>query len=95
MASIAAGKRTGIAPNADLFLVKTKGHWNPGTERENQEGRVVRSEDKALNVQPRALEDIVLRIRSHIEERLKSDPSAKSVINMSWGMSRAHIHPST
>jgi hypothetical protein len=30
MASIAAGKSNGIAPNADLYLMKTKGQWNSG-----------------------------------------------------------------
>lgn len=28
MTMVAAGKMIGVAPNADLFLLKVKGHWN-------------------------------------------------------------------
>lgn len=84
MASIAAGKRTGIAPNADLFLVKAKGNYN--FEEQNEQGETVRSKDRALVIQPAALQDILDTIREHIVQRLRSDPDTKSVVNMSWGM---------
>lgn len=85
MACIAAGKKTGVAPNADLFLAKSKGNFD--FEERDGQGQTVRSEARAFVMQPPALRNILDTIRDHIEQRLKSDPDAKSVINMSWGMS--------
>lgn len=89
MASIAGGKSFGVVPNADLFLVKYKGHYNKGPTRglNNQD---IPSNDAALKVQPVALFFCLGKIRGHIEKRLKIDPNAKSVINMSWGKTQ---HP--
>ncbi|KAF2789529.1 subtilisin-like protein, partial [Melanomma pulvis-pyrius CBS 109.77] len=90
MATIAGGKIHGIAPNADLFLVKTTGNFNrgPSTEQEEREEREGTRfiEDSNHPLQPGALEDSLNAVRDHILERLKVNPDAKSVINMSWGV---------
>jgi hypothetical protein len=79
MATIAAGKTHGIAPNANLYLLKTKGQWNTG----KSEGEA----DKNASLQPKALSKVMQKIREHIQDRLDADKDAKSVINMSWGKS--------
>jgi subtilisin family serine protease len=78
MATIAAGKIHGVAPNANLYLMKILGQWNLGTSttRPNQN----------YAVQPKALLKVLDEIQQHVESRLGSNQDAKSVINMSWGM---------
>jgi hypothetical protein len=77
MATIAAGKTHGVAPNANLYLLKTKGQWNTG--------RLPREDDKNVGLRPKAFVVVLEKIRNHVETRLTTDKNAKSVINMSWG----------
>lgn len=78
MSVIAAGKTYGIAPNADLFLVKIKNCYLDGLWEDNRLSHTA-------GVQPAALDWVLRRVRDHIEGRLRQDPNTKSVINMSWG----------
>jgi hypothetical protein len=77
MAIVAAGKTWGIAPNANLHLLKIRGEWNRGTTG------ILPNEVYAT--QRKALEVAFDEIQGHVEDRLALDSSAKSVINMSWG----------
>ncbi|KAF2272251.1 uncharacterized protein EI97DRAFT_470584 [Westerdykella ornata] len=77
MASIAAGKTIGVAPNADLYLLKTKGAFNRGDAPDRP--------DTALGAQAVAMLGCLNRIQFHVENRLKVDKDAKSVVNMSFG----------
>jgi hypothetical protein len=74
MSVLAAGKTYGIAPNANLFLVKTKA----GYRKHNGELGMA-------GVQPIALHWIFRTVKVHIEARLGRNENARSVINMSWG----------
>jgi subtilisin family serine protease len=76
MATIAAGKQLGIAPNADLYLIKAKGNWAKDAETAGYQ---------SFGYQVTAISEALDQIRLHIQTRLNSDRSAKSVINMSWG----------
>jgi hypothetical protein len=82
MATIAAGKTHGIAPNANLYLLKTKGQWN------RLSPDVLPVPDMTYAIQPKALTQVLGEIRRHIRRRLETDATAKSVINMSWGKSK-------
>jgi len=82
MATIAAGKQNGIAPKADLFLLKTKGQWN----RPDSTSQPAVTE-KNYAVQPLALLKALNTIRLDVETRLEEDKTAKSVVNLSSGMS--------
>jgi hypothetical protein len=76
MASIAAGRIHGIARNADLYLLKTKGQWDAGPpSREITNGPI----------EPAAMASVLGEVRRHVESRLATNPRAKSVINMSFG----------
>jgi hypothetical protein len=75
MAVIAGGKRSGVSPDANLFLVKTKGHYNRGNGEP----------DRAYAHRPEAAYVCLNRVREHIQNRINQDPDAKSVINLSWG----------
>ncbi|KAF2728537.1 subtilisin-like protein, partial [Polyplosphaeria fusca] len=75
MATIAAGKTLGIAPNAHLHLVKGKNQYSTdGTTWRN------------YGYQPRAVSVALDEVRRHIMSRLRNDPSAKSILNLSWGV---------
>lgn len=76
MATIAAGNIYGIAPNADLHLVRTKGQIRTGG-KENGYWR-----SPALNYLSTL--HFIDHIIGHINAR---GESAKSVVNMSWGRS--------
>ncbi|KAF2878051.1 peptidase S8/S53 domain-containing protein [Massariosphaeria phaeospora] len=78
MAVIAGGKILGIAPNTDLYLVKTKNRY--------------RNSQFAFNgmvhtgpVTPGALQWVLNTVQDHILQRLDKNDRARSVINMSWG----------
>ncbi|KAH8716869.1 peptidase S8/S53 domain-containing protein [Phaeosphaeriaceae sp. PMI808] len=79
MAIIAGGKKHGISPQADLYLLKVTGTFNTGD--------VPRRKDSAYAIQGPALSRVLAEVRRHIESRLARNPNAKSVINMSWGVS--------
>jgi subtilisin family serine protease len=79
MATIAAGKTLGVAPNANLYLMKTKGQWNRASSTSSPVS------DMTLSLQNRALRRIFAEIREHVRQRLEKSNTAKSVINMSWG----------
>jgi len=76
MATIAAGKIHGVAPNADLYLVKTKGQIKDKTNP-----RILRHSPLNYN----AALFFLNAVKSHIKTRLAKDKNAKSVINLSWG----------
>lgn len=76
MAVIAGGKHHGIAPNANLFLAKTKAAYK------GNDGNI-----RLAGVQPRALSWILDEIMAHITKIMERDSTAKSIINMSWGKS--------
>lgn len=78
MAIIAAGRMRGVAPNADLFLLKIKGQYNLGKVDPP-------SQDKTYVLQLRAVVRAFQVVRNHVHRRLAADANAKSVINMSWG----------
>ncbi|KAH7073921.1 peptidase S8/S53 domain-containing protein [Paraphoma chrysanthemicola] len=78
MATIAAGKGYGVAPKADLYLLKRNGEWNKGTESNKP--------DENYATQPPALAAVFDTIESHVRSRLRANSRAKSVINMSWGI---------
>jgi hypothetical protein len=80
MAIVAAGRTHGIAPNANLFLLKIKGQYNLGKTDPP-------SQDKTYVLQIRALTRAFQEIRLHVNRRVTADANAKSVINMSWGES--------
>jgi hypothetical protein len=86
MAIIAGGKVHGVAPNANLYLLKVKGQWNKGTS--------TAAEERNGSVQPKALITTLGVIRNHIRNRLATDTNTRSVINMSWGKLCQFIHPS-
>jgi hypothetical protein len=77
MATVAAGKLDGIAPNANLYLIKIQGQWNSG--------RTPPEADKSGKIQPKALGIAFDEIRRHVAARRSADPGTKSVINISWG----------
>ncbi|KAI4941965.1 hypothetical protein J4E91_010515 [Alternaria rosae] len=77
MATIAAGKIHGVAPNADLYLVKTKGQIKDKTNPQ-----VLRHSPLNYN----AALFFLNAVKSHIKARLAKDQNAKSVINLSWGL---------
>ncbi|KAF1963807.1 subtilisin-like protein [Byssothecium circinans] len=77
MATIAAGKQLGVAPNADLFLIKSKGSWAKSATA---------TESINIGYQAPGMSRVLLHVRSLIQSRLNADASAKSVINMSWGI---------
>ncbi|KAH7089519.1 peptidase S8/S53 domain-containing protein [Paraphoma chrysanthemicola] len=80
MASIAAGRDDGIAPQANLYLLKMKGTWNTGNANS------ANNRDRSYATQPDALAQVLDRVRLHVRNRLIADPDTKSVINMSWGI---------
>lgn len=78
MAIIAAGRIHGVAPSANLHLIKAKRTY------------LTDANDAADNFkiyvyQIAAVDQALTRIRSEIQARLNVDSAAKSVINMSWG----------
>ncbi|KAF2676630.1 subtilisin-like protein [Lentithecium fluviatile CBS 122367] len=76
MAVIAAGKLRGIAPNANLFLAKTKNKYRQSADP---------SRSSTAPVRPKALDFVLREVKQHISNRMAQDPLARSVINMSWG----------
>lgn len=81
MAVIAAGREHGVAPNADLYLVRTKGRYNRDSTDETDPG----AQDRSWPLQAIAVNSALDHVRNDIESRLSANPSAKSVVNMSWG----------
>ncbi len=77
MASLAGGRVTGVAPNADLFLVKTKAQFRRGAGDGMSNGPITYS----------AMSFFLNGIMEHIDGKLKKNPNAKSVINLSGGRS--------
>jgi hypothetical protein len=77
MATIAAGKLNGIAPNADLYPMKIKGQWNSG--------RIPHEPDKSVKIHAAALVEAFDETKRDVQARLALNKNAKSVINMSWG----------
>lgn len=76
MATIAAGIELGIAPKANLCLVKTK----------NRIKNKYRPElSFTLPITLKGLVWFVNAVLEDIEERRSRNPGTKSVINMSWG----------
>jgi subtilisin family serine protease len=84
MATIAGGKIHGVAPNANLYLLKVKGQWNKGSGSD--------ADEKSGSVQPKALMTTFGVIRDHVRDRLIADAETKSVINMSWGKLSQRLH---
>lgn len=80
MAAIAGGRINGVAPRANLYLMKIKGHYNNGDKP-----RPDRNPIKSARIFPRALAAVFDEIRRDVLARRLLDPRAKSVINMSWG----------
>jgi hypothetical protein len=79
MATIAAGKVEGVAPNANLHLIKAKGSYlKDASDPDNF---------TPYAYQPSAIALALTKIRADVQRRLNADPNAKSVINMSFGMS--------
>jgi hypothetical protein len=68
-----------VAPNANLYLLKTKGQWNRASST------VSPVSDMTYSLQTRALRRAFSEIREHVRQRLEKSNTAKSVINMSWG----------
>jgi subtilisin family serine protease len=83
MAIIAAGKKVGVAPNANLYLVKAKGAWARDANDPTDDFLIYRYQIQAVDL---ALD----RVRSEIQARLNTDSNAKSVVNMSWGKSTSY-----
>jgi hypothetical protein len=54
-----------------------KGDWNKGTKFDTK--------DEGYATQPKALMEVLDRIKSHARARHDDDQNSKSVINMSWG----------
>jgi hypothetical protein len=79
MAIVAAGKKQGIAPNANLYLIKAKGSW-----LKDANGPADNFAIYAYQIQ--AVAFALTKVRSEIQRKINTDPSARSVINMSWGM---------
>ncbi|CAN9246658.1 unnamed protein product [Alternaria alternata] len=77
MATIAAGFELGIAPKADLCLVKTKNRIKNKYKPELS---------FTLPITLKGLVWFVNAVLEDIDERTSRDPGTKSVINMSWGM---------
>lgn len=78
MATVAAGKLNGIAPNADLYLMKIQGQWNSGRTAPSDK-------DKAGKIHARALVTVFDEIQRDVIARLDANKDTKSVINISWG----------
>jgi hypothetical protein len=74
MTRLAAGRLNGVAPNADLYLVKFKGQYmtNAGEPKNSVHNYL-------------SLEWFVGKIENHIETRRNENPNAKFVINWSGG----------
>lgn len=75
---MAAGKTYGIAPNADLFLVKIRNGCKNKFWDENRQTHLAA-------LQPEALDWVIQKVQAHILRRLSANSNARSVINMSWG----------
>jgi hypothetical protein len=67
----------GVAPNANLHLLKMKGQFNSGDPG---------APDKTYALQVQSILSVFNEVRRHVIARLDTDPDAKSVINMSWGV---------
>ncbi|KAF1995006.1 subtilisin-like protein [Amniculicola lignicola CBS 123094] len=78
MATLAGGKHLGVAPKANLYLVKPKNQY-----RARGPGGVWI--EKSYKLQHQALDRALGVVREDIEARLAQDPNTKSVINMSFG----------
>jgi hypothetical protein len=77
MASLAGGKIHGVAPNADLVLIKTKTAFKgAGLNNPNKHN---------TNIKYAALEFFTNAMEEDIERKLQQDSRRKFVINMSWG----------
>jgi hypothetical protein len=76
MATIAAGVERGIAPKADLCLVKIK-----NTMKSKFDPNV----SYTLPITTLALAWFIDAVIKDIEDRTSQNPGARSVINMSWG----------
>jgi hypothetical protein len=77
IATVAAGRIHGIAPNANLYLLKHEGDWNAG--------KTPHEKIRSGKIQQGAVAEVLDVVRRHIEARLMADSGAKSVINISWG----------
>lgn len=77
MAIITGGRTLGIAPKANLFLIKAKGSFilKPGDPF------------KTLGYQFPAIEHVLTNLRHIINSKRAEDSDAKSVVQMSWGKS--------
>jgi hypothetical protein len=74
MAALAGGRLNGVAPNADLFLVKTKGQWR------NNSGRQMNSHHTYDSIRT-----FLAKVEDHINSRRDENPQPKFVINWSGG----------
>jgi hypothetical protein len=74
MARLAAGRNLGVAPNADLYLIKTKGQYT------RKDGRV-----GTTTFNPLSMQHFLNAVTENIEGKLPEQPGDKIVINMSWG----------
>jgi subtilisin family serine protease len=81
MAIIAAGKDSGVAPNANLYLVKAKGSYLNDADGPVDDFRIYPA------YQVGAVRFALNHIRSVIQAKLNANSNEKSVINMSWGKS--------
>jgi len=75
MASLAGGRDHGIAPNADLFLVKAK-----GAVRKNDGIGIATT---AYNYE--SINWFLNGVEASIQARVGKDPAAKSVVSLSSG----------
>ncbi|KAF2011878.1 subtilisin-like protein [Aaosphaeria arxii CBS 175.79] len=87
MAAIAGGKLHGIAQNADLYLLKTKGVYNTHAWKNPLDHSKGKVGPQDYGPTPKAIATVLSKVGRDISDRLAKDPSARSVINMSFGTS--------
>lgn len=78
MAALAGGKTFGVAPNADLVLVKTKTAIKSSPP-------IVDDRRYPQSMKAAAMDWFFYEVEKDITARLAQDNNAKSVISMSWG----------
>jgi hypothetical protein len=80
MARLATGRQIGVAPNADLYLIKIKGQYR---KRNGGIG--------TTSFNPLSMRWFLSAFTENIEARLPEHPGKKIVINMSWGKTQESL----
>ena len=85
MATLAGGLNHGMAPRANMYLIKAKGQYRYNKKDPRTGQPLGDNPDHNMPYNTAALLVAFNQIRAHIADRISKNPDAKSVINLSWG----------